>query len=393
MYQIDKGLNRIKPLMLKKFSDLGFTERGHLQEWLANEPMSLGEELLIIQKEFDGFDDTNERLDLLALDKDANLVVIENKLDDSGRDVVWQALKYASYCSTLKKNQIVEIFQKYLTKTGKDGDAQALICEFLEVPDLAEVVINSGNQQRMMFVAAQFRKEVTSTVLWLLSNNIRIQCFKATPYSMGDSLFLQLEQIIPTPEAAEFMIGINEKEAAEKTTEFELKSRHKIRLAFWQKALDALKASSTNLYNNISPSKDHWIYAGSGVSGCPFDLIFGSKFMRVEVVIARSSKVENKFIFDFLHSKKSEIEVVFGAELSWDRLNDKKSSSIRFGHDIDGFNRDNWPEMIGWMVEHMIKLESAFKKPLADAVQALKAAGIESTPDASEDAVPGEEKV
>jgi hypothetical protein len=29
----------------------------------------LGEELLIIQKEFDGFEDTNERLDLLALDK------------------------------------------------------------------------------------------------------------------------------------------------------------------------------------------------------------------------------------------------------------------------------------------------------------------------------------
>lgn len=103
MYQIDKSQNRIKRLAVKQFSDLGFTERAHLQEWLANEPMALGEELLIIQKEFDGFDDTKERLDLLALDKDGNLVIIENKLDDSGRDVVWQALKYASYCSTLKR--------------------------------------------------------------------------------------------------------------------------------------------------------------------------------------------------------------------------------------------------------------------------------------------------
>lgn len=32
--------------------------------------------------------DTRECLDLLALDKDGNLVIIENKLDDSGRDVV-----------------------------------------------------------------------------------------------------------------------------------------------------------------------------------------------------------------------------------------------------------------------------------------------------------------
>ena len=70
---------------------------------MAHEPSALGEELLIIQKEFDGFDDTRERLDLLALDKDGNLVIIENKLDDSGRDVVWQALKYASYCASLTK--------------------------------------------------------------------------------------------------------------------------------------------------------------------------------------------------------------------------------------------------------------------------------------------------
>ncbi len=85
---------------------MGFGERSHLQEWLANNPEALGEEILIIQKEFDGFNDTNERLDLLGLDKQGNLVVIENKLDDTGRDVTWQVLKYASYCSTLKKEQI-----------------------------------------------------------------------------------------------------------------------------------------------------------------------------------------------------------------------------------------------------------------------------------------------
>ena len=93
MYQIDKAKNRISELKTCKFAELGFSERNNLQEWLANCPEALGEELLIIQKEFDGFDDTRERLDLLALDKEGNIVVIENKLDDSGRDVVWQVLK------------------------------------------------------------------------------------------------------------------------------------------------------------------------------------------------------------------------------------------------------------------------------------------------------------
>lgn len=75
---------------------------------------SLGEELLIIQKEFSGFNETNERLDLLALDKLGNLVIIENKLDDSGKDVTWQVIKYASYCSSLTKHDILKIYQDYL---------------------------------------------------------------------------------------------------------------------------------------------------------------------------------------------------------------------------------------------------------------------------------------
>jgi hypothetical protein len=351
---------------------------------LANEPLALGEELLIIQKEFNGFDDTNERLDLLALDKDGNLVIIENKLDDSGRDVVWQALKYASYCSTLNKSQIVDIYQKYLEQYYGGGDAQAQLCEFMDEPDLGEVVINSGNKQRLMFVAAKFRKEVTSTVLWLLSQNIRLQCFKATPYGMGDNLFLNLEQIIPTREAAEYMIGISQKEAAEKSTEFVAKNRHRIRQEYWGRALEALRSSTTDVFNNISPSKDHWLTAGSGISGCPFNLIFGNKVIRVEAQISRSSKAENKFIFDQLLLKKDSIEASFGEELSWERLDDKKSSYIRYGQAVDGYNRDNWPEMITWMVTHIIKLESAFKKPLAEAIKALKKAGIETPTEESE---------
>lgn len=72
---------------------MGFREGEHFLEWISNNAESLGEELLIIQKEFSGFSDTNERLDLLVLDKQGNLVIIENKLDDSGRDVTWQAIK------------------------------------------------------------------------------------------------------------------------------------------------------------------------------------------------------------------------------------------------------------------------------------------------------------
>tara|TARA_A100001011_G_scaffold337298_1_gene367368 strand:- start:232 stop:534 length:303 start_codon:yes stop_codon:yes gene_type:complete len=99
MYRINKKENHIKEVKQKKFSDLGFSERNHLQEWIAKNPKVLGEDLLIIQKEYQGFNDTRERLDLLALDKSGNIVVIENKLDDSGRDVAFRLGKHKSRSS------------------------------------------------------------------------------------------------------------------------------------------------------------------------------------------------------------------------------------------------------------------------------------------------------
>jgi hypothetical protein len=53
------------------------------------------------RREFAGFSDTHGRLDLLALDKQGSLVLIENKLDDTGRDLTWQVLKYASIASAV----------------------------------------------------------------------------------------------------------------------------------------------------------------------------------------------------------------------------------------------------------------------------------------------------
>ena len=364
MFKINKDSNRISRLEEKRFTDLRFTERDHLQEWLANEPDALGEDLLIIQKEFDGFEDTRERLDLLALDKEGNIVVVENKLDDSGRDVVWQALKYASYCANLSKLQIVEIFQEHLGAEG--GNAHEAICAFMDETDLEEVTLNSSNSQRVIFVAANFRKEVTSTALWLLGHGVQIQCFKVTPYSMGEDLFLNVEQIIPTPEVKELMIGRRAKEAEEKTTEHESKRRYGIRFAFWEQALVKMRDSECDLFNNISPSKDHWLSAGSGVRNCPFQLIFGSRMARVQFNMGRPKKEENKFIFDELESRKGKIEEIFGERIEWLKLNEQKASRIQYEKEFDGYNEDNWPEIIEWMVENMIRLENALTAILID---------------------------
>ena len=365
MFRVDRSQNRLSRLVQKRFSDLALRERDHLQEWLANQPDALGEELLIIQKEFDGFDETRERLDLLALDKDGNLVVIENKLDDSGRDVTWQALKYTAYVSGLTKTQIVDIYQQYLDRCCGGGNAVARLCEFMDVEDLGEIHLNPGNDQRMIFIAANFRREVTATVLWLLSRGIRAQCFKVTPFMLGEELILDIQQIIPTPEAADFMIGLSTKDNEEKITHDTQKKRHQLRTAFWEAALDQLRADGITLYQNISPTKDHWLSAGSGMRSCPYQMIFSRDEARVEISLQRSDAAENKWVFDQLLAEKDKIESAFGAELDWRRMDDKKASRIVYAEPFDGFDRYMWPQMIAWLSDHIRKLEAAFSEPLA----------------------------
>jgi len=383
MFRVDRSQNRLFRLVQKRFSDLNLRERDHLQEWLANQPDALGEELLIIQKEFDGFADTRERLDLLAIDKDGNLVVIENKLDDSGRDVTWQALKYTAYVSSLTKTQIVDIYQQYLDRHEGGGNAVERICEFMGAEELEETVLNPGNDQRMIFIAANFRREVTATVLWLLSRGIRAQCFKVVPYSFGEELFIDVQQIIPTPEAADYMIGMTSKGTDEKVTQNAQKKLQNIRAEFWTQALDQLRADGVVLFRNINPTRDHWLSAGSGVGSCPYQMVFSRDEARVELNLQRMETSENKWLFDQLYVEKDRIEAAFGDSFDWRRMDDKKASRIVYAKPFDGFDRENWPAMIDWLSTHIRKLETAMREPLARLNRSLRVSETEQHEEAS----------
>ncbi|MCK6667787.1 DUF4268 domain-containing protein [Enterobacter asburiae] len=389
MYKVDRHNKCLNSLQEVSFSSLGFTERGDLQEWLAKNPQALtrdnDDELLIIQKEFAGFDDTKERLDLLAIDKQRNLVIIENKLDDSGRDVVWQALKYAGYCANLRKDQILDIFQLYLDKYEPEEirPAAEVMAEFLECESLDEVQINQSRTQRVMMVAASFRKEVTNTALWLMQFGLRVQCFKVKPYKFNDDVFVDIRQVIPTPEAESFMIGMAQKEAEEQSTSGELKTRHQLRKAFWTKALERLKASQCTLYNNISPSTDHWLSAGSGISAVSYNLIFSKKEIRVELWIAKSSAESNTFAFNWLSERKEMIETTFGHALKWEPLPGKKSCRISFATPATSLDESNWPAMIDWLLVNLTAFEKALEPFIAPLNMALK--DISNAPEETEE--------
>jgi hypothetical protein len=369
MYKINKSTNNVEKLEQKLFKELKIREREHLQEWIAKNPEMLGEELLIIQKEYDGFNDTNERLDLLAIDKDGGLVIIENKLDDTGRDVVWQALKYTSYCSTLTTNQIIKIYQEYLDKWQNGDDAKQNLLDFLERTE--EEFLLNRNDQRMIFVANNYRKEVTSTVLWLLNHDIQIKCFRATPYSMGDDVFLQVEQIIPLPETAAFMIDAKEKQK-EESDKSKTVEESELRLTkFWALLKNRLKENKLDYLERVSPNANYsfGFWKGNG----KYAFCIGRHTYRVELYFSNDP---NKEIIDAMAKYKDQIQAAFNGKIEWERLENKKASRIKFEMtkdevtQLDGKYSDEncWDDLINWYVISMDKFYKTLN-PYLDKIQ------------------------
>ncbi len=367
MFLIDTHNKKAVPLEKKSFSELNLSERNDLQEWIADNPYILGQNLLIIQKEFAGFSDTKERLDLLALDENGKLVVIENKLDDSGRDVTWQALKYVSYCATLKKDEICDIYQKYL---GERCLAEDKLCEFFDEPDLKNIKLNPvDGDQRIIFVAANFRKEVTSTVLWLRDHGIDITCVKVTQYLDEGKLYLDVEQILPIQDIGDYQIKLSAKRQDDIVSANEEATRHKTRMQFWDKAIPILR-DKTELYSNVSSSKDHWLPGSFGLTGVTLNPVILMESARAELYIDTGDKERNKRVFHKLYNHKEEYSSKFDTIIDWQELPDKRACRICVNFSESGLiDKEHWDNVIAFYVKNIIKFKEVFKSPLVAALK------------------------
>lgn len=213
MYKVDIKDKKLTKLTPKKLGDLGVWERFDVQEWIEKSPDILGEELLVIAKELPL--PSGIRLDLLAIDRKANLVIIELKRDDSGDSIEWQAIKYASYCSNFLPDDIFSYYAQYL---GTDiDDAQLTIEEFID-----EELENLNQKQRLLLVAKDFHPDVLSAVLWLREYELEIKCVRLRSYVDDDGdLFITPDTIIPLPEAKDY---IERKEVKQKVSKNPLRS-------------------------------------------------------------------------------------------------------------------------------------------------------------------------
>lgn len=204
----DTKLVRVEP---QKFSDLMILERPHLQRALreAIDAITPGVITMVLTEEFGDWKDASRRIDLLCLDSDAHLVVVELKRTESAGHADLQALRYAAMVAPMTFDQAVTAHAKYLGAVGQDPTtAENSIRTFL---DQESGSVAFKTEVRIVLAAGDFDPEITTSVLWLNSMGLDIRCVQMQPHLVGTRRILDIKQLIPLPEAAQYQVAIREK--------------------------------------------------------------------------------------------------------------------------------------------------------------------------------------
>ncbi len=215
VFVIDITTGEAEPLPAVTLQSVGLRERSDLQRWITDYPQIVGPDLLVITSEFDQWESRDQRvadrLDVLFLSATGSLVVAELKRDRATDTTDLQALKYAAYCDQLTVDDVASAYARQ--HRVDEDEARATVLEHapsLDNDEFGPIAIR--------LVAGSFGPSVTTLVLWLRERGIDIGCTEVLARLQNETTaVLVARQIIPLPEAEDYLVRRRRKEEDEES--------------------------------------------------------------------------------------------------------------------------------------------------------------------------------
>lgn len=185
---------QLKPLETSLAQE-GRTETLDLEEWLASDPSIIRPGLKVIGRQILT---QSGPLDLLAIDRSGNLVVIELKRDQLPREALAQAIDYASDVASWGIDKIGEICAKHTGEILED-----VLSETFPDADLEQLVINET--QRVILVGFAIEPRLERMIEWLSNGygvNVNAVSLKYIRTSAGNEVLTRTAVIAEQVEEA-----------------------------------------------------------------------------------------------------------------------------------------------------------------------------------------------
>lgn len=198
MLKISRTEKKFRRLDTPRLADASILERADLQEYIANSPeeffAELGEPLFILAKEVQPSDAVQDRVDLLAVDKQGRVAVIELKRGSHKLQML-QAIAYAGMISKWSSDEIILL----------PGIRMDDLTDFLEV-ETDEI----NRTQRLILIAEDFDFEILAGAEWLYEQfQVDVLCAKVALAvdRTANAEYLVCNRIFPAKELADEAIA------------------------------------------------------------------------------------------------------------------------------------------------------------------------------------------
>ena len=341
------------------FAEAGFRERDDLQRLLRDRIGAIAPGTLVIAEEFGQFEASKRRIDLLGVDTDGTIVVIELKRTVDGGHMELQALRYAAMVSQMTLEQAAEYYGDYLRKHGDSRDPREAIDQHLANANVPEAAF--GKRVRIVLASADFDKELTTAVLWLNDQGLDITCMRLSPYCFNEHILLDIQQIIPLPEAKDHQVRVREKNTSERKATNEV---GELCREFFSQLLRRSSEQGFSLFRTISPpAAGSMTVSAAPVKGARWVYAVRKDSVKLQLDFAGPDRELNLRHFKAIEAEQANIEEDLGSSLEWRCEAGSKQAQIEWTRDIGGWqsDRERWPEIQNRMIDAMKRFEQALR--------------------------------
>jgi hypothetical protein len=280
-----------------------------------------------------------------------------------------QAIRYAAMVSSMTFARAAEVFQAFLDRAQAGQDARRNLLEFLGWDEPRED--DFARDVRIILVAADFSKEITTAVLWLNERDLDIRCVRMKPYQNGTETIMDVQQVVPLPEAEEYTVQIKQKEQAQRA---EQATRQSERRAFWAAVLPEIQRV-TGRFTNWTPPDGDWLASGAGVRGVRVVLRTRRNDCAADLYIdgGPGSREWNKAVYDRLLAQREEIDVAYGPGLEWFRMDERQASCLTVYPAKVGYTSASaeWADAARGLADHAQRMFGVLRPFVDSAVKAI----------------------
>lgn len=243
MLKLDRDKQTFSLLDTPTLADVSITERYDLQEFISNSPeeffKEIGQELFLLGKEVEPSKNVQDRIDLLAVDKEGTCVVVELKRGNHKLHML-QAISYTAMLSQWDPNDCLQLL---------GDDQQETLLDFLEV-DREEI----NRQQRIILVAEAYDYALLIGAEWLSEQyGVDITCCRiaVAKDSATNTEYLVCSNVFPAPELVKEAVSRGRKRTG----------MSKIKWPDWETALSVVVNNAVAAYfkQEIAASRESYL--------------------------------------------------------------------------------------------------------------------------------------